>query len=405
MRSLLGLLVVALSSLLLVATECASEDDGPFLRQFISDHPNVHWSADGSHIVFSTDAAVFTYDLNTSHAVRVMGHTDSDDDYRAGFEFAPALSPDGKRLIFVTYRHSPSFLKQIRGHRNKSLEIVVADLDGSNYERLTDDSWFDAWPVFSPDGKQIAFLSDREGNDMGIYVMNADGSDQRRVTPPHLAPVFQRPAWFPTGDRLAFLAEPDTPFGMGRREFAQLYSINTDGSGLQSFGLSGALPAWYADGTRMAYATRVGADDDPVPDEGAMTLYTADADGSDPVRHGGLFLIQPVHFELYGKHPDIGFDDLDALYWGRDGNVLLVVNGQIRRLDTGKGRGVNLYVVDLEIGATEEVLRSSPVGSGFAISPDARFIGQLEGFTNESLFLWTLDDGYKASAKPRRVSW
>ena len=406
--SVLRLVILVGTGLLLIGSECSAgeeERSALFLRDLASHHPSVHWTADSSHIVFGTDAAVYTYDLNVSRAVKVMGNTDPENDTWTEFEFAPAMSPDSERLVFVTYRHAPSYWKQIRGHRNRSLEIVTADLDGSNYERLTNDSWSDAWPVYSPDGQQIAFLSDREGNDMGVYVMNADGSDQRRVTPPHLAPVYMRPAWFPGGERLAFLAERDGPFRTGRKERSELFAINIDGSGLQSYGHSGALPAWSADGKRMAYATHVDTDGDPIPREGAMTLFTANADGSDPVRHGGQHLIRRGQREFSLTPPDIEFIDLDALHWGRDEHALLVVNGSIRWQETGHRGGINMYIVDLDTGAAEEEMHSSPIGSGFAISPDARFIGQLKGFLNASLFVWALDNEYKVSREPHQVYW
>ena len=53
--------------------------------------------------------------------------------------------------------------------------------DGANLRRLTRNKAEDWFPAWSPDGKRIAFSSNREGNHE-IYVMNADGSDQKRLT-------------------------------------------------------------------------------------------------------------------------------------------------------------------------------------------------------------------------------
>jgi TolB protein len=75
--------------------------------------------------------------------------------------------------------------------------------DGSNVRRLTNHPAVDYWPVWSPDGKRIAFTSNRDGN-YEIYVMNADGSAPRNVT--------QNPAqdnyatWSPAGKRIAFIS-------------------------------------------------------------------------------------------------------------------------------------------------------------------------------------------------------
>ena len=53
--------------------------------------------------------------------------------------------------------------------------------DGGNVRRLTTHPAMDYWPAWSPDGKRIAFTSNRDGN-YEIYVMNADGSDLRNLT-------------------------------------------------------------------------------------------------------------------------------------------------------------------------------------------------------------------------------
>jgi TolB protein len=65
--------------------------------------------------------------------------------------------------------------------RDENYEIYVMNADGSNQTRLTNNPASDGWPCFSPDGTKIAFESLRDG-DFEIYVMNADGSNQTRIT-------------------------------------------------------------------------------------------------------------------------------------------------------------------------------------------------------------------------------
>jgi Tol biopolymer transport system component len=70
----------------------------------------------------------------------------------------------------------------------------VMNADGSGQRSLTRDPASDVQAAWSPDGRRIAFSSDRDGNDE-IYVMNADGSGQRNLTPGPTGGA--SPAWSP----------------------------------------------------------------------------------------------------------------------------------------------------------------------------------------------------------------
>ena len=80
---------------------------------------------------------------------------------------APAWSPDGRKIAFVSNRDGNS-------------EVYVMNANGSGQRNLTGNPAFDADPAWSPDGRQIAFVSNRDGG-YAIYVMNADGSGQQRL--------------------------------------------------------------------------------------------------------------------------------------------------------------------------------------------------------------------------------
>src|SRR5207249_7370210 len=79
---------------------------------------------------------------------------------------APAWSPDGQRIAFVSYGDE---------------EIYVMNADGSAVTRLTNNAGFDGGPAWSPDGQKLAFVTYRDGNEE-IYVMSPDGSAQTRLT-------------------------------------------------------------------------------------------------------------------------------------------------------------------------------------------------------------------------------
>ena len=96
-------------------------------------------------------------------------------------DFSPTWSPDGSRIAFDS-------------ERDGNLEVYVMNADGTGQTRLTDNPAADGVPAWSPDGSRIAFMSNRDG-DYEIYVMNTDGSGQTRLTVNSAADV--APAWSP----------------------------------------------------------------------------------------------------------------------------------------------------------------------------------------------------------------
>ena len=94
------------------------------------------------------------------------------------------------------------------------------DADGDNPRRLTDHDAGDGFPSWSPDGRRIAFDSDRDGN-IEVYVMDADGANPRRLTDHDASDGF--PSWSPDGRRIAF--------GSNRDGNWEVYAMDADGDG------------------------------------------------------------------------------------------------------------------------------------------------------------------------------
>ncbi len=122
------------------------------------------WTPDGRRIAFHSDRdgndEIYVMNADGSGLTNLTNNPASD--------FRPAWSPDGGRIAFIS-------------GRDGNLEIYVMNADGSGQTRLTNNPAEDVAPAWWPDGQRIAFTSERDGNNE-IYVMNADGSGQTNLT-------------------------------------------------------------------------------------------------------------------------------------------------------------------------------------------------------------------------------
>ncbi len=204
------------------------------------------WSPDGKRIAFSSNSdehahviqdwftsEIYVMDADGNNPQRLTnnGHDD----------YSPSWSPDGKRIIF-----SSEMAEHFRGGQTTH-EIYVIDADGGNQQRLTE-NLFDDWdPVWSPDGKRIAFASDRQGDfgNFEIYVMDADGGNQRNLTN-HPNGDWD-PAWSPDGKWITFISERD-----GNSEIYVMDANGGNQRNLTKHGGHDRAPAWYTPALAVA---------------------------------------------------------------------------------------------------------------------------------------------------------
>ena len=171
-------------------------------------------------------------------------------------EFVPARAREEAKIAFQTSRDKGK-LDVLWGMR-----IYVMGADGKNQRQITDNPATDSSPDWSPNGKSIVFYSERDGNSE-IYVMDADGKNQRQITD---NPAKDRdPDWSPNGKSIVFHSKRD-----GNEE---IYVMDVDGKNqrrLTDDPAKDESPAWSPDGKSIAFHSKR---------DGNYEIYVMDADG------------------------------------------------------------------------------------------------------------------------------
>ncbi len=160
----------------------------------------------------------------------------------------------GNQIVFASDRY------------NGNADIYVMNADGSGQTRLTDNQGADCTPAWSPDGRRIIYACERSAN-YDLCVINADGTDLTYLTESTVDEVY--PAWSPDGTRIAFSS--------GTYGDHDVYVMNADGTDptrlTDSPGDDGC-PAWSPDGRRIVFVSYR---------DGHEQIYVMNADGSDQI--------------------------------------------------------------------------------------------------------------------------
>jgi Tol biopolymer transport system component len=168
----------------------------------------------------------------------------------SGYDFAPAVSPDGSQVAYAVNR-----------------DIWVMDADGSDQRQLTTDGAFNGYPAWSPDGKKIAYTATGTGGIADIFVIPAKGGAATQVTTTDDHSEAD-PAYSPDGTRIAYTRSGcEISHGGG----SCVYVMSATGAGQTNltpedrvpgcdnspgyyFDGASKSPSWSPDGAKIAFA-------------------------------------------------------------------------------------------------------------------------------------------------------
>lgn len=191
------------------------------------------------------------------------------------YDWAPAWSVDGKRIVFISERDlhdHPVPIKDRDSRTNNGIYIMNAD--GSNQTLISKTPAYYASPSWSPDSKQIVYAAFLYGN-FEIFVMNADGTEVKQLA------VGQNPTWSPDGSRIVYNATP-----MGHTG-SQIFVMNADGSGQTQLTDNpgwNETPAWSPDAKRIAFSY-INKKNIHAPEVWDIFIINSDGSGQTQVTH------------------------------------------------------------------------------------------------------------------------
>lgn len=209
------------------------------------------------------------------------------------FVFCAAAHAKEARLVRYPHYHEGRVAFSYLG------DIWVADEDGRNVQRLTVNRARDVYPRFSPDGKWIAFSSDRNGN-LDVYVMPAAGGNVKQLTFHSSEDSVLN--WTPDGRSILFSAN------RGENFLPMLYTVSVDGGMPVSAGADMGVQASFSpDGRRLAYNQKA---------QSYWRKFYRGAYQSD-------VMVADVAAKKFTNVTD--FEGLDSWpMWARDGNIYFV---------------------------------------------------------------------------------
>ena len=366
----------------------------------------IEWTEKDSRIVFGSEEAVWTIEssggkqklvVDANPGLRQLEH------HALRFGFHADVSPDGTRIVYATCQFLADSRELVESRIEKygldhhdaarnHYEIAAASMDGRDIQRLTENEKIDHFPVWSPNGKRIAFIADSSRSHTEpfrcdgeqLYTMMPDGSDVRWITKTLAFEsivedengyideksvvdiALSPPQWSPDGRHLAFVVNE----GDCRVRSRALYTVRDDGTDVKRISRTlyrddqpATPPAWSPDGERIAFVDG---------DSEQTSIYT--------VRLGGTDLN-----EIWSHRNPESPLPVKQLSWSPDGSEILFISAD---LWVAKVDGSDLR----KLGSNASVVTWSPDGARIAVYiPGADKPYDSEGYVQDTGQLYTMN--------------
>lgn len=209
-------------------------------------------------IAFSNNGDIYTMNPDGSGETNLTAKELGDD----FFSFAPAWSPDGKKIAFTSYR-------EYEWNSN----VYVMNVDGTGLRRLSTRPPAEEHPSWSPDGEKIAYTADKGNDHFALMVMNADGTNSTVVRKGPIPGFINFWDWSPDGSQVVF-TEDRSPSGFGQTD---TYVMNPNGTCVEQLTEAPGddlQATWSPNGEKILFSS----------DREGHGIYTMNPDGTEETR-------------------------------------------------------------------------------------------------------------------------
>lgn len=287
------------------------------------------WTRDNAHLVFNYPALSGESWVGISSGIWIVDATgtrlsmivDSNPGHQSAYGYHADVSPDSTQVVYSSCEYPKERIVAYQGPERKlhDYEIAVIDLDGARQQRLTANRNLEHFPVWAPNGSYIAFVGNpasqyfSDHDKTVLFIMAADGTDLQPVSPHTQSRIaLAPPVWSPDGKHLAYLVNEGQFLPFQRI----LYSVRLNSGEpirlaevatiLRYDAYWPTLPSWSPDGKHLAFAIAA--------DEG---------------RSGGIYLVRPdgsgLRQVLEPQEPDWS---ISQVLWAPDGSEIVAVSDE-----------------------------------------------------------------------------